>query len=401
MKKSILKIGIITITILLIGNFKSYCNEYYDKDFEYIVENGETIITKYKGERGELIIPSEIDGYKVKKIGENIIEKDLKERIYEIKINEGIEEIESYSFYECKEVHIVKLPDSIKKIGDYAFSGCENLHEINIPRNLEILGEKGPVFEGTKIRAIQIPEKVKRISENAFMGCENLYKIYVLSRELEYPKDLFINNDRHLRIYGYPNSTVSKLEEERLISFRPINENTPKIKEKKEIEIDCNEYRKGTEEKDLFRGGNIELICTSNDYNVAEIEYGTIRPIEIGETIIKIYSLDGNVDIEYNVKVTDKKRENVIYPYDKTDATEGIDVTEEIFGGTKTEYNYENEEINESNEKENIQDLAQKMKEKNLIDEFFKMAVIGIVLTIVILFTMFIISNKINKIKEK
>ncbi len=82
------------------------------EDFSYeVTENGEVTITEYKGEAAEVVIPSEIDGYKVTSIG-------------------------SYAFSECNNLESITMPDGVTSIGEWAFSGCSSLESITIPKSV-------------------------------------------------------------------------------------------------------------------------------------------------------------------------------------------------------------------------------------------------------------------------
>ena len=82
-------------------------------DFEYTLEDDYTCtITGYNGSAANVTIPSEIDGYKVLKIG-------------------------GYCFYNCKSLTSVTIPNSVKKIAPNAFRDCISLKTVSIGNNLE------------------------------------------------------------------------------------------------------------------------------------------------------------------------------------------------------------------------------------------------------------------------
>ncbi len=112
------------------GNFTATCLV----TVSGFISEGDTIIGFIPPENwdGELIIPSEVDGVPVTKIGEG-------------------------AFKDNKELIKVIIPPHITDIGDNAFEGCDNLVEVNIlnpeanigesentfPENTEIKGHKG------------------------------------------------------------------------------------------------------------------------------------------------------------------------------------------------------------------------------------------------------------------
>ena len=82
-------------------------------DYEYSLINGgtEVKITGYSGSDTEIVIPSEIGGKTVTRIG-------------------------NYAFRNCSGLTSIVLPDSLKTIGDYAFCNCSGLSGIDLPDSL-------------------------------------------------------------------------------------------------------------------------------------------------------------------------------------------------------------------------------------------------------------------------
>ena len=126
--------------------------EEQDLSFIYSVNDDKTTctITSFSGEqKGDLIIPSQIDGYEVTGIG-----------------------AEAFILAKGFDGKLV-LPDTLKFIDDYAFQNCTGLSgELKLPENLEKIGPyafQGDVgFTGDLV----IPESVKEINHYAFYMCE-------------------------------------------------------------------------------------------------------------------------------------------------------------------------------------------------------------------------------------
>lgn len=78
-------------------------------DFEYeVLDDGTVSLTKYTGQDEIPVIPSEIDGKDVTKIGDR-------------------------AFYKCGTITYIVIPESVTSIGRSAFSGCKLLNSIEIP----------------------------------------------------------------------------------------------------------------------------------------------------------------------------------------------------------------------------------------------------------------------------
>ena len=68
-------------------------------DFKYEVEDGKVTVTRYTGAGGDVVVPDEIDGYPVNRIG-------------------------SYAFQYDSNLTSVTLPNSLTTISVGAFAGC-------------------------------------------------------------------------------------------------------------------------------------------------------------------------------------------------------------------------------------------------------------------------------------
>lgn len=156
--------------------------------WEYDEETG-TII-KYIGEDVNeietLVIPSEIDGTKIKRIvpleidGYYSILGDysLGQNIKNVIVEEGIEEIGEYAF-ECMIMTNVELPSTIKTIKEGAFAWCEQLETINLPEGLEKIEGYGSFTDCENLKEITFPSTLTEIGDEAFYDCYSLDRVYI------------------------------------------------------------------------------------------------------------------------------------------------------------------------------------------------------------------------------
>ena len=92
-------------------------------------------------------------------------------------IPEGINTIQSLSFWGCEGVEEIKLPESLLFIGSYTFSICETLKTVNIPKNVREIDESA--FECCdSLTSIYIPKSVRTIHARVFYACKNLKDVY-------------------------------------------------------------------------------------------------------------------------------------------------------------------------------------------------------------------------------
>lgn len=104
-------------------------------DYEYADIEGGVSIVKYNGPGGNLVIPATLGGKKVVELGcFSFANTD----ITSVTISEGIKNINSGAFDNCRSLTSVSLPESIISI-DSAFYSCSSLTEIFIPKNVSYL----------------------------------------------------------------------------------------------------------------------------------------------------------------------------------------------------------------------------------------------------------------------
>lgn len=98
------------------------------EDFEYVIEDDEVTITKYTGEGGNVVIPSQIEGKDVTAIGD-------------------------MAFYECVTLIVVVIPVTVVYIGEMAFYGCVNLYAVYFLQ-IEVIFISNGAFSGCDVLTI-------------------------------------------------------------------------------------------------------------------------------------------------------------------------------------------------------------------------------------------------------
>ena len=106
--------------------------------------------------------------------------------VLEIKLQEGIETIESEAFSNCIKLKELIIPESVKKLEEYTFGGCQNLTKVVLPNSLDTLPNN--LFSGRwnwdpciKLNEVVMPEKLKNIGNYTFFGCRMLRALTIPS----------------------------------------------------------------------------------------------------------------------------------------------------------------------------------------------------------------------------
>ena len=223
------------------------------------------VVVNYCGEKkGDVVIPSEINGLPVTKIfdgafySEDITSITLPDTIDElsenmcdgcinltsIKLPANIKSIPEFAFHGCKSLKKVDIPSGVTSIGRAAFSGCTSLKEVKLPESLEVLSDscfsdcalesidfpKGiteiPIrsFTNNKFKEITLPENITKIDSWAFFECYDIEKLTILNPDCEISSRLDflfggtnrdengnpINSSFSCICYGYKGSTLEK-----------------------------------------------------------------------------------------------------------------------------------------------------------------------------------------------
>jgi hypothetical protein len=90
-------------------------------EYTYRLENGFAILTSYRGNEREVIIPAAVDGYLVVGLGDRMF-ADC--NVLSVTLPQTVERLGWFTFYGCKNLQKVVLPSGVKNIGYASFDGC-------------------------------------------------------------------------------------------------------------------------------------------------------------------------------------------------------------------------------------------------------------------------------------
>ena len=168
-------------------------------DYTYTVLNGAYCqITGYTGTAAAIRLPSEINGYIVQSLGNNVFKdnKTLTTVVFpetietigtyvfsgctslkDVAFNHSLTNVANYTFNGCTALEQITLPSTITSIGSYAFQNCTSLTDVNMAEGLTSIGRSA--FTGcTALESIALPDSVTTIGYQAFSNCSKLSSIH-------------------------------------------------------------------------------------------------------------------------------------------------------------------------------------------------------------------------------
>lgn len=160
--------------------------------YETNAENDGVVILEYIGSRGNVIIPEEIEGYKVKVIG---VDAFRKSNIASVVCPASLEEIKNNAFRESS-ISAITLNEGLLSIGTSAFRDS-GLKEISFPSTLEkFIG--GYQFYQSKLSKVTLPANIAVIPEGCYSSA-NLSTV-------EIPEGVTT-----VSAYAFSNNNISKV----------------------------------------------------------------------------------------------------------------------------------------------------------------------------------------------
>lgn len=114
-----------------------------------------------------LIIPENIDGLPVKKIGDYAFCNTCIETVI---LPDCLAIIDDYAFMGCESINSIIFPQNLLEINIEAFKNCYSLENVQFNEGLEIINECA--FANTIIERLNFPNSLREIRDNAFSYCE-------------------------------------------------------------------------------------------------------------------------------------------------------------------------------------------------------------------------------------
>lgn len=182
--KKLLAIGL-SLASLALGAAQSKVVDgvtwYYEtySEYDYSTYEYTTVAQIVKGANaytGDLVMPSSIDGFPVRRIGSSAF-KDCA-RMTSLVLPTTVTSIEYDAFWNCTGLKSMTIPDSVTYMSSYVFEGCAGLESVVLPSGLTRI-EYGTFIRCSSLKSVTIPSGVTEICENAFNGCSSLSSVSI------------------------------------------------------------------------------------------------------------------------------------------------------------------------------------------------------------------------------
>ena len=164
-------------------------------EWTYSVANGEATITGYSGSGGAVVIPSEVNGIPVRKIGNEWppVFGFPNNSITSLTIPQGISIIGNHAIYGCTSLTNVSFPSTLSLIGEGAFQECSSLSQVIIPNSVTII--RGWAFNScTSLNRLTLSSGLIKIEESTFQFCTSLTNIVIPNSVTHIGANAFLNN---------------------------------------------------------------------------------------------------------------------------------------------------------------------------------------------------------------
>ena len=191
-----------------------------ESDYTYnALDDGTIEIKGYSGSAENIVIPAQIDGKSVTRIGNNAFEKSS---VKEIVIPDSVTEIGSQAFSGCEKLTGVSIPNSVTTIRDRAFFDCNSLASITIPDSVTDI-ELQAFCNCTSLKSVTIPASVTDIGDEAF----GYYFNDIDESEIKKVDGFKINYVKNT--YGHYYATKNGFSDEDCLFTNELNDGTLEI----------------------------------------------------------------------------------------------------------------------------------------------------------------------------
>lgn len=163
------------------------------------------VVNATAGIKGELVIPSVVQGIKITGVGAKALRYQYE--MTSVTLPEGATRVEEMAFADCDSLEEVNLPDTVTYMGESCFFNCMKLKKIDLPEYLHAIPEHA--FDWcVNLSSVTISANTESIGPYAFNGCSALKRV-VLPDGVRELSNWAFNACSSLTIMGVPRSVES------------------------------------------------------------------------------------------------------------------------------------------------------------------------------------------------
>ena len=226
-----------------------------NSEFFYNVYDTHVTITKYIGDGGDVVVPSQLNDLPVYVID---IEAFKGSSVTSVIIEEGIVKIKDKCFSGCESLQNVQLPESLFSLGEDAFSRCYSLKEIVFPKSISVI-PYSVCYDCTSLQTVKIlTESINsEIESMAFLRCTSLQNVYVTGSVSKISNNAFEEVSENVVFYGPAGCAAAEYCAKNFYEYSVIEEEMPiEIEEMTKGESQSDE----SSEHDGSKGGSIGVL---------------------------------------------------------------------------------------------------------------------------------------------
>lgn len=165
-------------------------------EWDYSLNGGNAILTRYGGAGGSVVIPAAIDGYPVTALGLDVMAN--KTAITGVELPDTLTTIEVGAFYGCTDLADIDFGSGVLTVGEASFANCSGLTAINFPNQLlaihdnafsnctalntvtfgdQLISIGENAFAGTELITVTLPDSITAVSNGLFAECDSLTSV--------------------------------------------------------------------------------------------------------------------------------------------------------------------------------------------------------------------------------
>ncbi len=159
----------------LVSRDEGFIETLENEEYKYEVYEDHIMLTVYKGEATDVVLPSHIDGLPVTVIGSLCFYSGNSD-VVSVVIPNTVTRLDDSAFYLCTELMSLTVPQNVEKIGERCFGWCQSLISVDLPDNLTEI----PAYcfnYCTSLTETDIPSSCQKIGTRAFSYCSSLTKV--------------------------------------------------------------------------------------------------------------------------------------------------------------------------------------------------------------------------------